>query len=30
MNYKHLTTFERSRIEVLKKLGYSARKIGKK
>ena len=29
MSYKHLTTFERSRIEVLKKLGYSARKIGK-
>ena len=29
MSYKHLTTFERSRIEVLKKLGYSAHKIGK-
>ena len=29
MSYKHLTTFERSRIEVLKKLKYSARKIGK-
>ena len=29
MSYKHLTTFKRSRIEVLKKLGYSARKIGK-
>ncbi len=29
MNYKHLTTFERSKIEVLNKLGYSTRKIAK-
>lgn len=29
MNYKHLTTFERSKIEVLNKLGYSTRKITK-
>ncbi|WP_195972692.1 IS30 family transposase, partial [Clostridium thermobutyricum] len=29
MNYKHLTTFERSKIEVLNKLSYSTREIAK-
>lgn len=29
MNYKHLTTFERARIEVLNNLGYSGRAISK-
>lgn len=29
MSYKHLTTFERSRIEVLHQQGFSARQIGK-
>lgn len=29
MSYTHLTTFERSRIDVLSKLGWSARKIAK-
>lgn len=27
MDYKHLTTFEQSRIEILNKLGYSTRYI---
>ena len=27
MSYKHLNTFERTRIEVLSKMGYSTRKI---
>ena len=27
MSYKHLTTFERTRIEVLSKMGYSTRQI---
>ena len=29
MSYKHLTTFERSRIELLHQQGFSARQIGK-
>ena len=29
MSYKHLTTFERSRIELLHQQGFSARRIGK-
>ena len=29
MNYKHLTTFERARIEILNNLGYSSRCIAK-
>ena len=29
MSYQHLTTFERSRIELLQQQGYSARQIGK-
>lgn len=28
MSYKHLTTYERGRIEVLNKVGYSSREIG--
>ena len=27
MSYKHLNTFERTRIEVLSKMGYSTRQI---
>ena len=27
MSYKHLNTFERTRIEVLSKMGYSARQL---
>jgi IS30 family transposase len=29
MDYQHLTTFERGRIEALNKLGYNVREIGK-
>ena len=29
MSYNHLNTFERTRIEVLSKMGYSTRQIGK-
>ena len=27
MSYKHLNTFERTRIEILSKMGYSTRQI---
>ena len=29
MSYKHLNTFERTRVEILSKMGYSTRQIAK-